>query len=368
MKFSCSRSTMSDVLGYLNDIVPSRSASPILQNIMMQGNADGTLTLSATDTEIGLKHTIAVDDLQDPCAVLLPANKLAGLIRDDWASTIKFSIENERAEITSENGTFHLMGQASDEFPTINDMPEKGIIEMNGKDIVDAVQKTLFATAKGDTRYALNGILLHIEKKDVEFVSSDTHRLSLSKKKSRTGDKSAEAIVITKGMATLARLSDGEETVKLHLTSHELIAETSQATMMARLVDGQFPRYREVIPKDLEKSVTVNRDLFIKTLRLSGQITNEETRSITLSTTSDTLVINTSGNESGDGKTEVPAEVVGEDIQASFNYIYLMDVLKVLTTESITLRFRDADNPSRLDVGDFTHIIMPIRPRRRCDW
>ncbi|MBN2711004.1 MAG: DNA polymerase III subunit beta [Planctomycetes bacterium] len=354
---------MCEVLGLLMDVVPSRSAKPVLQNIQIKGNDNGTITLSATDLEIGMRYEMEVDGLQDPDTVLLPGSRLNGLVRDDWANTINFNIENDKAEITSENGKFHLVGQSSDDFPAISDMPTEGVIEMSGAAIVDAVSKTMFSTAKGDTRYALNGILLHIEKKAVEFVSSDTHRLSLVKKESRTGGKNVEAIVITKGMNSLARLADNEETVKIFLTAHELIAQTSSATMMARLVDGQFPRYKDVIPKDLEKSVSVNRELLIKTLRLSGQVTNEETRSVCISAEADKLVINSSGSESGDGRTEIPAEVDGEGISVSFNFVYLLDVLKTVSDEKITIRFRDSESPARLDIGDFTHIIMPIRPR-----
>lgn len=363
MRFTCSRSALSDTLALLSDVVPARSAKPVLQNVKVTGNNDGSVTFSATDLEIALTTNIAVDELTDPCTVLLPAARFAGLIRDDWASTVTITAEDDRAEISTENGTFHLVGNASEEFPPIQEMPEKGLIEIAAEDLADAVRKTLFATAKGDTRYALNGILLHIEKKDVEFVSSDTHRLSLCRKKSRTAGTNAEAIVITKGMNLLARLAEDEEVIKLHLTAHELIASTSRATMVARLVDGQFPRYREVIPRDLENKVTLNRELFMKTLRLAGQMSNEETHSLTVSASKDTVVLSASGSESGDGRVDLPAEVTGEDVSANFNYIYLLDVLKVIEDETITLQFRDAESPSRLDVGDFTHIIMPIRPR-----
>jgi len=361
MKFSCSRGTMSDVLSVLNDIVPARSASPVLQNIMMQGNADGTLTLSATDTEIGLKYTIAVDNMQDPESVILPARKMYGLIKDDWASVVWFSIKDYRAEISSENGKFRLMGQSAEDFPAIKSMPDESV-EMCGVDVVDAIHKTIFSAAKGDTRYALNGVMLNIKGKNVSFVSSDTHRLSLVKKKSRTKGKDGGAIVITKGMATLAKLAASEETVKIHLSKNEMIAETSRATLTARFIEGQFPRYADVIPNDMDKSVTVDRELFIKTLRLSGQMTNEETRTITLATNSDSLSVCASGNESGDGSTEVPAEVEGE-ISCGYNYIYILDVLKAVSCDTVTIKFRDEATPVRIDVGDFTHIIMPVKGR-----
>lgn len=363
MRFTSSRAALADALSLVSDVIPNRSAKPVLQNVRIQGNDDGTITLSGTDLEIGLCYRMPVDDLTDPCSSLLPASRFAGIMRDDWASTVTVSIEEDRAEISTENGTFHLVGNAGEDFPSISEMPEENVVEISGADFADAIRKTSFACARGDTRYALNGILVHMEGKDIEFVASDTHRLSLSRKKSRSEAKKGEAIVITKGLTTLARMAEDEETVRLHLATHELIAETSNGTLVTRLVDGQFPRYREVIPRDLETKVTVNRELLIKTLRLAGQVTNEETHSMVFAVVGDKVQLNATGSESGDARVELPAEVTGENVSASFNYVYLTDALKALDCETVTWQFRDPQSPVRMDVDDFTHIIMPIRPR-----
>lgn len=363
MRFTCSRSALADALALVSEVIPSRSAKPVLQNIQITGNDDGTITLAGTDLEVGLRYTMPVDDLTDPCTSLLPAARFSGIMRDDWAKAVSVTVEDDRAEISTENGTFHLVGTPGDDFPALSALPEDNITEISGNDFADAVRKTVFATARGDTRYALNGILLHLEGKDVELVASDTHRLSLCRKKARGEAAKGEAIVIAKGMTTLARLAEGEETVRLHLATHELIAETSKATLVTRLVDGQFPRYREVIPRDLEIKVKLNRELFTKTLRLAGQVSNEETHSIVFAVEGDKVVLNASGSESGDAKVEVPAEVTGDAISVNFNYLYLIDVLKVLQDDEVVLQFRDAQCPARIDADDFTHIIMPIRPR-----
>lgn len=365
MKFSCSRSVLLDALSVVSDIPPQRSVKPILQNLCMRGNSDGTITLLATDLEIGIAYTFKVDSLSDPVTTLLPAAKLFGLIRDEWSESVEISIENDKAKITTANGSFHLLGMPPEEFPPMETIKEdQEIIEINGSDLSDAISKTIFSTAKSDTRYALNGILIHAEKNNIEFVSSDTHRLSLSRKKSRTTQtKQYEAIVISKGMATIGRISGEEEIIKLQITNHELIAQTSQATVVTRLVDGQFPRYKDVIPNNLEKKVTVSREMLIRSLRLGGQITNEETHSVSFVASGDKVLVNSAGNESGDGRIEIDAEVEGDEISANFNYTYLIDVLRILEDEKISIQFKDSENPARIDVKDYTHIIMPIKPR-----
>lgn len=365
MKFSCSRAKLSEALSLIADVLPARAAKAVLQNVQLTGNADGTITLAATDLEIGLRYTLEVENLADAGTALLPGARLIGLVRDDWAETAHLAIEGDRAELRTENGTFHLVGGAGEDFPQIKQLEEKDAVEINGSDFAEAVRKTAFATARDETRFALNGILLSIDKGTAEFVASDTHRLSLVRKKVRNkGGAKTEAIIITKGMSTLAKLAESQETVRLQLTPHELIAQTANATLVTRLVDGQFPRYRDVIPKDLENKVTIARDMMMNTLRLVGQMTNEETRSVTLSSGDGKLLVSATGSEAGDGQVEIPAETEGKDeLAISFSYIYVVDALRVLDTDKVTLLFRDSDSPARLDVDDFTHVIMPIRSR-----
>jgi len=364
MFFSCSRAKLEHALSLLHEVVPSRSSKPILQNVHIQGQDDSSILLSATDLEIGVRYRLEVDDLREPEGVLLPCSRFFGLVRDDWSETIAVHIENNRAEIQSQNGTFQLAGSPDAEFPPIGVLGEKDFVVISGQDVVDAIQKTLFATARSDTRFALNGILLGIDKTTVDFVASDTHRLSLVKKKVKNkGGVKSEAIIITKGMTTISKLASGQEEVRMRLTGHELIAETNAGTVVTRLVDGQFPRYRDVIPKDLGKRITVGKELLAKALRLGGQLTNEDTRSVSLAAGGDRLLVSITGSEVGEGKIEIDAHIEGGDCAAAFNYLYIVDVLRVLDDNEVTLQLQDSEHPARIDVGDFTHVIMPIRAR-----
>jgi len=364
MRFSCSRSALSDVLALLSDVVQVRSPKPVLQNIQIKGNEDGTVTLSATDLEIAISCSLQVEDLKDATTLLLPAQKFNGIVRNEWAETLSLNLTEDKGEITSPNGTFKLNGSAADEFPSIKTLEEGGFIELSGEELQDAVSKTVFATAKGDSRYALNGIYLVIEEDTAEFVSSDAHRLSLCGKTVRnTEGMKKSAIVITKGMVELSKMSKDCESVKIQLTSNEMIAETPSATLVCRLVDGQFPRYRDVIPAELPKSMTVEKEHLVRSLHLVGQMTNEETRSIAIKTMGNKVQVSATGNEAGEGVIEMEAECSGGDVTASYNYNYLLEMLKVLDEEKVTLQFQDGERPAKVENGDFTHIVMPIKPR-----
>lgn len=363
MRFSFNRAQFSEIVGMVADVVPARSAKPVLQNIQITGNEDGTVTLAGTDLELGITYRAAVEGLTDPDTVLIPAARFSSILRDDWSETITFTSGSGPVEIKTDSGVLHLPSAEDESFPPVPALEGENVIEIHADDLRAAAARTVPFTARGDTRYALNGVFLSVEKNQMEFVASDTHRLSLVKKKVKNAKElKADCIVITKGFQTLARIAEGEETVRLHLGTHELIAETSRATLTARLVDGQFPRYRDVIPSDLDHKVTFDTGLLTRTLRLAGQVSHEETRSVTLRAAGETLSIETPGSDMGDAKMEMPANVEGGDISISFNFVYVLDALKVFQDDTLTLQIRDPDSPARIDIGDCTHVIMPIKP------
>lgn len=362
MKFQCSRDSLNEMLALLTSIVPLRASKPILQNIQIQGNTDQTLTCSATDLEIGISYTLPVENLVEPMEVLVSAHSLFGIVRDDWSTTISFEINDERMMIQTTKGKFELLCSVGEPFPKIKPMGTEQVFDMEGGAVVDAVEKTLFSAAKGDSRYALNGVHINVDGEVCEFVTSDTHRLSLCKKMvNNPGQVKCHAIVITKGMSELAKMADGEARVKLQLTSHELIAKTSCALMVARLVEGQFPRYREVIPTQTETTVQINREEMLRGLRLVGRVSNQESHAVNLKAEGSEVILNATGGETGTGNVTLEATVSGDSVQANFNGNYVMDALRVLREPEVVFQFKTGDDPVRLEEADFIHVLMPIR-------
>ena len=364
MNFSCNRAALAEVLSALSEVIPSRSSKPILQTILLRGDNDGALTLAATDLEVALRYRLQPETLSDPEELLLPGLKLCAVVRDEWADTIEFRSHGGRVEITTQHGTYHLTALTGEAFPPMPEIDPSNSVRISGSDLAQAVHRTVFATSRSDTRFALNGVFVSVKKGTTEFAASDTHRLSLVKKKvkNRSG-VTGEGIVVTKGITSVGKLAAAEDEVRLQLTGQQLLAESSSAALATRLVDGQFPRYQEVIPKDLQTAVTVERDLLLKALRVGGQLASEDTRCVSLAAGDNRLLVSVSGSEVGDAKMEIDAQIDGPEFSAAFNYVYIVDVLRILDDEKVTIQFKDADHPARIDVGDFTHVIMPIRPQ-----
>lgn len=360
MIFSINKSLFSDALSLVASVVPERSARPILQNLLLAGNADGSIRLSATDLEIGISMTVQTEKMTDPATVLLPAGRLNALIKGTFAEDLQISIENNRAEIKTKQGKFQIPGQDPTEYPVIPEFVAEKAIFIHGDDFAEAIQKTVFATAKGDTRYALNGIYLNIDEHGAQFVASDTHRLALVKKKIRNPDKmTAEGIILTKGMNILARMAAGVDAVEINMTANEMLARTANATLVIRRVEGMFPRYADVIPPKSESFFTVNRESLLRALHSIGLMAPDESKSAIFAVTPGALRVSASSDH-GEGDMHLDAETNGSDIEIKFNYVFLVDALKTMADDTVTIQYKDADSPARLDSGDFMYIIMPI--------
>ena len=360
MEFSINKSLFSDALSLVTSVVPERSARAVLQNLMLSGNSDGSITLAATDLEIGIKINLEASNLKDPCQVLLPASRLNALIKGAYADEVTIDIQENKAEIRTPRGRFQIPGQDTIDYPSIPDFKAEGAVFIHGDDFVEAVQKTVFATAKGDTRYALNGIYLTITESHAEFVSSDTHRLSLVKKKVRNPDNNAfDGIILTKGMTTLSRLAAGNDVVEINITDNELLARTPNASLVVRRVEGMFPRYNDVIPPKSESHFSVGREDLLRTLHSIGLMTSEDSKSVLFNVGGGAVDISAS-SENGEGNTRLDAEIVGSDVSIKFNYQFLIDVLKNISEDTVVVQYKDSDNPARIDSGDFMYVIMPI--------
>ena len=360
MKFSVATSAFSDMLSLTCSVTPERSARAILQNLRLDGMEGNTIVVSATDLEIGLKISLEVEELSDPVATLLPASRLSSLVKRITAKELMLSIEENKTKIKTKQSNFQLPGADVLDYPIIPDFKPEGAVFIHGDDFADAVQKTVFATAKGDTRYALNGIFVKVFENSIEFVASDTHRLSLVKKKIRNPDNSSyEGILLTKGMATLARLGSGQETVELNITPNEMLAHTPNATLIIRRVDGMFPRYSDVIPPVRDSIATFNREEMIQTLYSIGLMASDETKVVKFSISSGVIEVSAS-SENGEGTIRLDAEVTGSDLEIKFNYVFLVDALKNMSDDVVSLQYKDADSPARLDSGDFLYVIMPV--------
>jgi DNA polymerase-3 subunit beta len=364
MEFTCPRVRLHEALSILGSIVPARSTKPVLQNIHIKGTEKNTLEISATDYDVGVKYELQVDDLKDPEDVLLPCARMISIVRDAWGDNITCKIKNNKANIITENARFDIIGESSDDFPAIPDMEEDEAVDIMAEDIAKSISMTIFATAKEEERYSLAGVNVCLNGSKMEIVTTDTFRLALSSCSLREKtEENKNAIVLVKGMNELQKLIVGEELVKIKITDTHIFAKTSRATMMSRLIEGKFPQYNNVIPKELDKKIKVKKDRFIQALRQAANMSNEETRAVNIVAHDSVIELKSASVTGGEAEIKVDAEIEGGEVSISFNYTYLLDVLKVLDEENFTLQLKDKDTPAKIEEKNYTYVVSPVCPR-----
>lgn len=363
MEFTCSRHAFQDALSLVGSVVPARSAKPILQNIRIAGGDGNVIELAATDLEVGLEYRLDVEHLQDAEATALPASELINIVRDAWGETVTVRVENNLAEVITEGGRFQIPGEPADDFPEIPSVDEGASVEIRAEDLSLAIARVLFATARDENQYSLAGVSVALTEKTAEFAATDTFRLALAIAPLHAGGVEANAIVLAKGMHELQRLIADEEMVRLQITDAQCFAATSRATLVSRLIEGKFPQYQNVIPKDLGRKATVERVRFLEALRQAAHVANPETRAVSLVCHDAVMEIRTGSDRGGEAQIEIEAEVEGGEVSVQFNYAYLVDVLKVLEDEKVTLQLRDRESPGRIDAKQYTYVISPVCTR-----
>jgi len=370
MKVACDRATLTRGVQVASGVVAPRSPKPALGCIKMEAG-EGAVTLLATDLEVGIRIGLQKMEVTEPGAGLVPADRFHAILRELEEDTVSITSTEQETTIEAPNAHFAVLGDDPADFPPVPEFPDEGAFEIAADDLLALTERTLFATAKENTRYALNGVLWEVEGKSVTLVSTDGRRLSLARGKCSGGpEEKVSAIVPSKAMLLIQRclgdVAEAKEAARVVLGEKEILlaappAEGATRVVSSRLVDGHFPKYEDVIPKDFDKKATVSTAGFLAAVRKAALLTNEESRGVTLKFAAGELVITSRTPEMGEAEIRMAVQYEGEDLEIGFNPNYLMDAVKVVDAEEVTFSFKSSSKPGVLNEGkNFTHVVMPV--------
>jgi DNA polymerase-3 subunit beta len=266
MKVICNRGALLDALTVTGNVVASRTPKPVLQCVKLTA-ADDRLTLAATDLEVAIRYSDSQVQVEQGGEALLPADKLRDIVRESMDDTLSIEVGADKegasaagvASIRGQDSHFKIYTQRPGDFPPVPDFSGEADFEITGGHLKQLIGQTLFAAAREQTRYAFNGVLMQAKAKKISLVSTDGRRLAMAKgdlvsdKLPKDGGK---AIVPTKALVLVDKLiDDPEETVGVQVRENQVIFHTPSATLTSNLVEGQFPPYEDVIPKDADKKL-----------------------------------------------------------------------------------------------------------------
>lgn len=363
MKVICDRGALVESLNLVSSVVASRTPKPALQCVKLIAS-EAQLTLIGTDTEIALRLTTPRVEVQKEGESLIPAEKLRQIVAESLDPTLTIETDGDTANVLGADSKFKVFGHAVGDFPPIPEMTGDADFEIPAGELHRLIAMTLFATARENSRYAINGVLVERDGNKLAVVATDGHRLALAKGscKSKKGEL-RNAIVPSKALNLLLKLfSDAEQVVKVQVAENQIHFATDAAVLTSNLVEGNFPPYKDVIPKDGDKKATISTDVFISGVRRAALLTNEESKGVRMAFSKEGLVLTSRAPEMGEAEVRVDvADYVGDAVEIGFNPGYLLDALKVVDANDVLLEMKAGNKPGVLKTGsNFLYVVMPV--------
>ena len=265
---------------------------------------------------------------------------------------------------TKRGSRFQVMGVSEEEFPTIPDFPEEEALELEAAVLREMIEKTIFAVSVEKQRYALNGVLLSTKEKaaKVEMVGTDGHRLAVIRRKANgVAPFASSAIISVKALQELLKMIGGEDIVRIVVHERQVLIRSESGVLVAQLVDGHFPPYKDVIPADCDKKLEMDAEELGNAIRQAAVLTMAGSRTVTLKFAPGTLTIDSNDPELGEAHVALDAKYEGAPLEMRFSPEFLLDGLKAFGDETVRMEMKDASRPAVMRAGpDYLYLVMPI--------
>lgn len=364
MKLECTQENFNRGLLAVGRMVGTRTTLPVLANIKLE-TKNGRLELQATDLEVGIIAQIGAK-IEATGKLTLPARLLSEFVSTNQDKTIKIEASNSEAVLKSEHYSATIRGIAADEFPAIPTIKRAPLVKLPSQEFKRALQVTSFGAAIDETRPILAGVLLRFTDSTLKLVATDSYRLAEKTLHLKAKIASQSDVVIpTRTANELIRLLEddaGEVSILVGDNQAEFIFGNLQ--LVSRVIEGSFPDYEQIMPKEFVTSAEVPRIEFNTALKMASFFARESANNIKLKITKDNIEVIASSPQLGNNNSQVPAAATGEDLEAAFNARFILDVLGVIAEPAIKLEFAGRLKPaliSPLKNHDFRYVIMPLR-------
>jgi DNA polymerase-3 subunit beta len=357
-----SRSALLEVLGAAAGVSATRTPKEILKCVRLT-TANGGLLLSATDLEVALRGDVQQVEVKKDGDILVPADKLMQIARESNDETLAIEADDQACHIRGHNSHFEVYGQDPREFPPVPDLEGEPDVEIDADALHTLIERTLFSVAKENTRYAINGVLWEKSGKKLCMVATDGRRLarSIGSAEKTTGDD-ATMIVPAKTVQALQRvLGNVEGNVGIGFSTNQVVIRAGAYVLSSALVEGHFPQYDDVIPKDSDKRIDLATDEFLSAVRRAALLTNDQSKGVRLSLSTGKLVLSSRAPEQGEATIGMDAGYDGPDLDIGFNPVFLTDALRAIGSPTVQLELKESNRPGVLKVAQqFLYVVMPV--------
>jgi DNA polymerase-3 subunit beta len=374
MKFKINREHFATGLQQVLNVVGTRATMPILSNVLLQAE-DDAIWLTTTNLDLGIRCRIKAE-VGSPGALTLPVRKLAEIVRA--LPNLEVSVEStpgHQAKISSGGSQFRIMGIGRDEFPPLPSFTDKHVFDLPQADIVRMLKSVAYAQSSDENRYILNGVYFNFADGKMTLVATDGRRLALVSREVPVSEANAGSLILpAKTVAELTRLLGQGETVKITFNDRQVAFEIKMGEsaggsglidniyLVSKIVEGNYPNFRQVIPKETEHRVKIERELLAECVQRAALVTSDKNNSIRLKVTKNLLEISAQSPEYGESHESMAIAYDGAEVQIAFNPLFLLDPLRALLQDEVFFEFKDELSPGIIKTLDsFLCVIMPLR-------
>lgn len=373
MKFKINQDHFSNGLQQVSNVVATRSTMPILSNVLIEAE-EGHISLTTTNLDLGIRCRIKAD-VSETGSLTLPVRKLATIVKELPVNEVFLETsENNQAKITSGGSLFKIMGISSEEFPPLPTFENRKVFELSQDEIVNMLKSVSYAQSTDENRYILNGVYFNFAEEKLTLVATDGRRLGLTGLELEVSEENAGSLILpAKTVAELERLMGKGDKVNVAFNDRqaafEIAIDESGDTglvdhlyLVSKIVEGNYPNYRQVIPKETEHRVKIERELMLECVHRAALVTSDKSNSVKIKVSKNLLEIYGQSTEYGESHESMAIAYDGPEVQVAFNPQFLMEPLKALTKDEVFFEFKDELSPGLFKTLDnFICVIMPLR-------
>ncbi|MGH9457396.1 MAG: DNA polymerase III subunit beta [Thermoanaerobaculia bacterium] len=370
MELSVAKADFQKELQLCQGVVEKRSTIPILSNVLLRASGD-RLEIAATDLDVTLLTSCAAS-VKTEGGVTLDARRLFDVVRALPDEDVRLTLgENYSIQIESGTAKFRLLGLPAEDYPTLPKVAVKDAHSIELGALKMMVEKVIFAITHEETRFQLNGALLKVLGDKMEMVATDGHRMALVNlpQQKANGEGEITILIPRKALHEIVRFEgEDDEAVRFGISENHMFFESGPRRLMARMIDVNFPNYMEVIARDNDRRVQVDRDRLLSTIRRISLVANERTRAVRFDFAPGKLTVSSTNPELGDARETVPIEYAGQPFYVGLNAAYVTDFLSAVDTPNVTLDLKDENSQCigrPEETGslpyDYLYVVMPMR-------
>ncbi len=375
MKFKINRDHFSSGLQQVLNVVGTRATMPILSNVLIEAG-DDQISLTTTNLDLGIRCRIQAD-VAEKGTLTLPVRKLASIVRE--LPSLDVDVEtysNNQAKITSGQSLFRVMGIGADEFPPLPTFNDQHSFVLRQDELGRMLKSVSYAQSSDETRYIMNGVYFNFENNALTLAATDGRRLAvISKEVDVSEDNAGHLILPAKTVAEVQRLLGQGDSVRIAFNDRQVAFEINSEAdsaaesglldsiyLVSKVVEGNYPNYRQVIPKENDQHIKVNRESFAKCISRAALVASDKNNSIKVNVSENLLEVTGSSPEFGESNVSLNVEYSGPDVTVSFNPHFLLDPLKALPRDEVIFEFKDELSPGVIRTPEsFLCVVMPLR-------